>query len=94
VLVEALPGQAVQASLEIRSNQGRFFRYRARGVADEEGHARLVLPYATEPSPLPVSPPRTEALGAYRLEVAGRTRALRVSEQAVTSGEELRVSSY
>ena len=91
VVVEALPGQAVQASLQVRSNQGRLFRYRAVGLADDEGKARLVLPYATEPSALPLRPPRTEAMGAYRLEVAGQARALHVPEQAVVGGEQLRV---
>ena len=92
VMVEALPGQAVRASLQVRSNQGRLFRYQVLGVADDQGRARLVLPYATQPSALPLAPPRTEAVGAYRLEVADQARALHVSERAVIGGEQLRLS--
>ena len=46
--VVAEPGTRVVARVVVRSNQGRQFTYRNVTRADEQGWARLSLPYATE----------------------------------------------
>ena len=59
-VIEASPGESVEVSLNLRSNQGRAFDYTVQAVADENGEAVLLLPYSTdrELSPRPLVGPR------------------------------------
>jgi len=91
VVVEAPPGQHVEVSLELRSSQGRPFRYRATSQADAGGEAVLRLPYPTASPTSRDGSRRTEAVGGYRIRWTGQTQTLTVSEEAVLSGAELRV---
>ena len=91
LVIETGAGERVSLLLDLRSNQGRRFQYRAGAVADAKGEARLRVPYSTEVAPAPGAPRRTVALGLYRVESGGRVEALRVSEDAVLGGEEVRL---
>jgi asparagine N-glycosylation enzyme membrane subunit Stt3 len=91
VVVEAPPGRDVEVSLELRSSQGRPFRYRTVSQADAGGEAVLRLPYPTAAPTPPDGSRRTEAVGVYRIQWTGQTQTLGVSEEAVLSGAELRV---
>lgn len=91
VVVKAPVGQEVEVSLDLRSSQGRPFRYRAVAPADVKGEAVLRLPYATDVPTSRDGSRRTEAVGVYRIQRAGRVEPLKVSEEAVLSGAELRV---
>jgi asparagine N-glycosylation enzyme membrane subunit Stt3 len=87
--VEAEPGTRVVARVEVRSNQGRTFTYRNAARADEDGWARLSLPYATERPKGAGS--RFGAISLYRIQVGEHSRALRVNESDVAQGRVIRL---
>jgi hypothetical protein len=59
--------------------------------ADAKGEAVLRLPYATDAPTSHDGSRRTKAVGVYRIQRAGRVEPLKVSEEAVLSGAELRL---
>jgi asparagine N-glycosylation enzyme membrane subunit Stt3 len=83
--VAASPGDPVEASLMLATPTGRRFLYRARGVAEADGVARLRVPYATETD----SPVRPH--GPWRVEAGDDRRRVTVSERAVRLGERVPV---
>jgi dolichyl-diphosphooligosaccharide--protein glycosyltransferase len=85
--VELEPGARASASAEVVTAEGRRFRYRARGVADASGVARIRVPYASEGPP---GPARAQA--GWRIEAGGRLRCAEVSEEAVRRGAVVRVA--
>jgi hypothetical protein len=66
---------------------GRRFRYETQAVADESGHARLRVPYATG------SEGAVRALGPYRIALGDRERDVEVGEEDVASGRTIRVEA-
>jgi dolichyl-diphosphooligosaccharide--protein glycosyltransferase len=86
--VETEPGTRVVASAEVVTEGGRRFRYRARGVADASGVARIRVPYASQGPPGPAHAP-----AGWRIEAGGRPRCAAVSEEAVRTGKVVRVAA-
>jgi asparagine N-glycosylation enzyme membrane subunit Stt3 len=79
--VRASPGTAFSVELELQTNVGRRFVYRARTTADAAGVARLRVPYATD------TKAGTRALGPYRVEVGDEaTRSVSVRESEILAG--------
>jgi asparagine N-glycosylation enzyme membrane subunit Stt3 len=79
--LRASPGTVLFAELELETNIGRHFVYRARTTADAAGVARLRVPYATD------TEGPTRALAPYRVEVGeGATRSVDVRESEVRAG--------
>ena len=88
VLEAALePGARVSASALIVTEAGRRFTYRARGVADASGVARIRVPYPTEAT----GPAR--AHGPWRVSSGGSVRCARPSEREVREGASVPVGS-
>jgi dolichyl-diphosphooligosaccharide--protein glycosyltransferase len=83
---QARPGTRLSATLEVETNTGRRFTFRARSLADETGVARLRLPYATERS-LP-----TRATGPYRVRLGVRRYAVEATDQDVERGLRIRLA--
>ncbi|MEN8183273.1 MAG: hypothetical protein ABFS46_12145, partial [Myxococcota bacterium] len=82
--VRAPAGTPVSASVTLRTPLRRF-TWKAEGVADAEGVARIRVPYPTEGS----AP--TTALGSYRVEAGDVVRLAAVSEAEVRSGSTVRI---
>ncbi len=83
--VEAAPGTRVRASVTVGASSRRRFVHRTFAHADEEGLARLRVPYATA-SRTPAGP-----LGPYRI-VAGDARfEVEVGEEALLEGGRIAV---
>jgi hypothetical protein len=74
------PGAVVLAEVGLRTAGGFHFDFTAREVADAGGHARLRVPYASEPM-AGVDPD-----GAWRLRVGDRELRAVVSDAEVRSG--------
>jgi dolichyl-diphosphooligosaccharide--protein glycosyltransferase len=80
---EAEPGTAVTAELQIQTNTGRRFVYRARATADPHGVVRLRVPYATYATEQPGA---TRTMGLYRVTIANDVRFVPVLETEVQAG--------
>jgi hypothetical protein len=78
--VPAPPGAVVLAELGLQTAGGFRFDFAAREVADAGGHARLRVPYASEPM-AGVDPD-----GPWRLRVGERELRVAVSDAAIRSG--------
>jgi asparagine N-glycosylation enzyme membrane subunit Stt3 len=90
-VIEASPGEIVEVSLKLRSNQGRAFDYAAQAVADENGEAVLILPYSTDRGAFSETPRRTQAVAPYWVKRNDGTERLGVPESAVLTGAEVRM---
>jgi len=78
------PGAAVEASLDVETPTPRRFTQVARAIADDQGLARIRLPYPTRTT-LP-----TRALGPWRVDTGDGGRTLvDVTEEDVSSGRVL-----
>jgi dolichyl-diphosphooligosaccharide--protein glycosyltransferase len=84
---EAPAGTPLRASVSLITPTGRRFRYETQAVADESGHARLRVPYATG------SEGAVRALGPYRIALGDRERDVEVGEEDVASGRTIRVEA-
>lgn len=85
--VRGAPGSDVVATVSLLTPTGRKRQYRNAARVDDDGWARLVLPYSTEATQ------PTRARGPYRVRVAGVDHALRVSEAQVVEGEQVTLAS-
>jgi dolichyl-diphosphooligosaccharide--protein glycosyltransferase len=83
--VRAEPNARVSASLELKTNAGRRFVFRAAARADSRGIARLRVPYDTE------GRGPTRAAGRYHVTFEGRKALVAVRENDVASGAILRI---
>ena len=82
----AAPGERVEASLVLRTAQGRRHRYRAVAEADGEGRYVFVLPYSTEATPGSA----VQGEGDFTLVGArGGSGSLSIPERDVRAGSEL-----
>lgn len=84
--IEAEPGSAVEASVDVTTPLARRFRYVAHGVASEDGVARLRVPYASDAT-TPVRASR------WHVRADGATFDVAVPEQAVLRGESVRAGT-
>lgn len=87
----ASPNETVQIQTTILTGQGRSFEYSQSTTSDSEGRYELTVPYSTE-GPIPGETQfDTAPAGAYVISYGDTTREIRVSEEAVLKGEEVRV---
>jgi len=91
IRVMTAPGERIDLSLELQSNRGRRFTYRASARANDGGEAHLRVPYATDLRTRPGEPASTRPRGLYRIETRERVAALGVSESDVLEGGETRL---
>jgi asparagine N-glycosylation enzyme membrane subunit Stt3 len=79
----AAPGAAVEASLELRTQRGRSFRFVAHAAADANGRYELVLPYASG------ARGEIESAAHYELKSGGKVAEVPVAEEQVQRGEQV-----
>jgi asparagine N-glycosylation enzyme membrane subunit Stt3 len=85
----APPGTPVRAELELTTDVGRDFRYRAARRADITGVARIRVPYPTGTHG--AGSEWTHATGPYLVRVGGSTSRVDVTEDDVRRGAAIRV---
>lgn len=91
--VTAPPGTIVEARVALESPSGRRFPFRALATADDDGVARLRVPYPTESSTEPAAAAgRVRALAPYRVSAEERTWRVALSEAQVAGGARVRLS--
>ncbi|OFV66533.1 MAG: transmembrane oligosaccharyl transferase [Candidatus Syntrophoarchaeum butanivorans] len=79
-------------SVEIMTNQGRYFNYTQTARLSEDGKFHFTLPYSTE-GPLPGETRfDTMPTGPYLLEVGGVVREVHITERDVLEGKTLELS--
>lgn len=78
--IPAPPGTKVSITLGLVTPLDRRFVFELSTEADEDGRARLRVPYSTDV----VSP--VHATGPYRIQIADATYRLEVSEEAIHAG--------
>ncbi len=83
--IEAAPGTRVSAALTIEAPSGRHFTYVASGIAEDDGFARLRVPYSTA-SATPI-----HANGPYRIAAGDRLVRTHVNEADVLEGRRIAV---
>jgi dolichyl-phosphooligosaccharide-protein glycotransferase len=81
----AAASATLQAELQLRTNLGRSFLYRAEATAGADGVARLRVPYPT------VGSAPTRAVGPWQISLAGLRWSAEVTEGAVARGEVIRL---
>ncbi|MDI9394681.1 MAG: oligosaccharyl transferase, archaeosortase A system-associated [Euryarchaeota archaeon] len=87
----ASPNEAVNIKTTILTGQGRTFEYSQSTTSDSEGKYEFTVPYSTE-GPIPGETQfDTAPAGAYVVSYGNTTREVRVSEEAVLKGEEVKV---
>jgi dolichyl-diphosphooligosaccharide--protein glycosyltransferase len=85
VRIETAPEAEVRAEIPLVTPTGREFRFRTHMRASPTGLALLRLPYATSGNGA------VRALGPYRIEAAGESQQLAVSEEGVRTGHTIRL---
>lgn len=88
LVVPAPRGRPVRAGLELVTAEGRRFPWRAAATAGPDGVARLRIPYATD---APASSLAVRATGPVRVSAEGEAVEVRVPEEAVEQGRDVRV---
>ncbi|WP_410507575.1 oligosaccharyl transferase, archaeosortase A system-associated [Methanosarcina hadiensis] len=87
----ASPNETVNINTTILTGQGRTFEYSQSTTSDAEGRYEFTVPYSTE-GPIPGETQfDTAPAGAYVVSYGDTTREVRVSEEAVLNGEEVKV---
>ncbi|WP_410507576.1 oligosaccharyl transferase, archaeosortase A system-associated [Methanosarcina hadiensis] len=87
----ASPNETVNINTTILTGQGRTFEYSQSTTSDAEGRYEFTVPYSTE-GPVPGETQfDTAPAGAYVVSCGDTTREVRVSEEAVLNGEEVKV---
>jgi len=82
----AAPGSKVSARLPLVSNQGRVFTYESSVMAGKDGIFEMTLPYASSGGPYNVV-----AKEDYAIDVNGKTRRVKVTDEMVIGGREIYV---
>jgi dolichyl-diphosphooligosaccharide--protein glycosyltransferase len=87
----ASPNETVNINTTILTGQGRTFEYSQSTTSDSEGGYEFTVPYSTE-GPIPGETQfDTAPAGAYVVSYGDTTKEVRVSEEAVLNGEEIKV---
>ncbi|KKG37754.1 oligosaccharyl transferase [Methanosarcina mazei] len=85
------PNETVNINTTILTGQGRTFEYSQSTSSDSEGRYEFIVPYSTE-GPIPGETQfDTAPTGAYVVSYGDTTTEVRVSEEAVLNGEEIKV---
>ena len=77
----------VEASLGLRTRQGRSFRFVARAATDADGRYLLVLPYASGTRGEVESAAHYEVHEVHDVQSGGRMAEVSVTEEQVQRGE-------
>jgi dolichyl-diphosphooligosaccharide--protein glycosyltransferase len=87
----ASPNETVKISATILTGQGRTFEYSQSTTSDSEGKYEFTVPYSTEGPISGETQFDTAPSGPYKLSYSDATKEVRVSEEAVLNGEEVKV---
>ncbi|MDP4228701.1 MAG: oligosaccharyl transferase, archaeosortase A system-associated, partial [Bacteroidota bacterium] len=85
------PNDTVKLSTTVRTGQGRNFGYTQSTTADSQGRYTFTVPYSTEGPIAGETNFDTAPSGPYVLSYGNTTKEVRVSEEAVLKGEEIKV---
>ena len=87
----APPNETVKINARILTGQGRTFDYLQSTTSDSEGRYQFTVPYSTD-GPMPGQTRfDTAPSGPYALSYGDTTKEVRISEEAVLKGEEIKV---
>ncbi|NLU58255.1 MAG: hypothetical protein GXX12_12645, partial [Methanosarcina thermophila] len=81
----------VKISATILTGQGRTFEYTQSTTADSQGRYEFTVPYSTEGPIEGETQFDTAPVGPYVVSYGNTTKEVRVSEEAVLNGEEIKV---
>jgi dolichyl-diphosphooligosaccharide--protein glycosyltransferase len=87
----ASPNEGVNINTTILTGQGRTFEYSQSTTSDSEGRYEFTVPYSTDGPVSGETQFDTAPAGAYVVSYGDTTREVRVSEEAVLKGEEVKV---
>ncbi|RXA19357.1 oligosaccharyl transferase, archaeosortase A system-associated [Methanosarcina sp. MSH10X1] len=87
----ASSNEIVKISTTILTGQGRTFEYTQSTTADSAGRYEFTVPYSTEGPIAGETQFDTAPVGPYVVSYGDTTREVRVSEEAVLNGEEIKV---
>jgi len=87
----ASPNESVKINTTILTNQGRTFEYSQSTTADSQGRYEFTVPYSTEGPIAGQTQFDTAPSGSYVLSYGDTTKEVKVSEEAVLKGEEIKV---
>ncbi|MDD1758371.1 MAG: oligosaccharyl transferase, archaeosortase A system-associated [Methanotrichaceae archaeon] len=87
---KAAPGTEVTIALPVMTNKNRGFVYRQSNTTDSNGEFTLVVPYSTEGPLLNGTNFDTIPIGPYQLSVGDKTYEVRVPEDYVLNGGEIK----
>ncbi|MCO5383575.1 MAG: oligosaccharyl transferase, archaeosortase A system-associated [Methanosarcina barkeri] len=87
----ASSNETVKINATILTGQGRTFNYSQSTTSDSEGRYQFTVPYSTEGPIAGQTQFDTAPSGPYVLSYGGTTKEVRISEEAVLKGEEIKV---
>jgi oligosaccharyl transferase (archaeosortase A-associated) len=87
----ASSNETVKISTTILTGQGRTFEYKQSTTADPQGRYEFTVPYSTEGPIAGETQFNTAPSGPYVLSYGDTTKEVRVNEEAVLKGEEIKV---
>ncbi len=87
----ASSNETVKISTAILTGQGRIFEYTQSTTADPQGRYEFTVPYSTDGPIAGETQFDTAPSGPYVLSYEDTTKEVRVSEEAVLKGEEIKV---
>ncbi|MDY9926089.1 oligosaccharyl transferase, archaeosortase A system-associated [Methanosarcina sp.] len=87
----ASPNEGVNINTTILTGQGRTFEYSQSTTSDSGGRYEFTVPYSTEGPVSGETQFDTAPSGPYVISYGDTTREIRVGEEAVLKGEELKV---
>jgi dolichyl-phosphooligosaccharide-protein glycotransferase len=87
----ASPNETVKISTTILTGQGRAFEYSQSTTSDSQGRYEFTVPYSTEGPISGETQFDTAPSGPYIVSYGDTTKEVRVNEEAVLKGEEVKV---
>jgi dolichyl-diphosphooligosaccharide--protein glycosyltransferase len=87
----ASPNEAVKISATIITGQNRTFEYSQSTTSDSQGRYGFTVPYSTDGSIPGGTQFDTAPSSPYKLSYGNTTKEVRVKEEAVLKGEEIKV---
>ncbi|HWQ49512.1 MAG TPA: oligosaccharyl transferase, archaeosortase A system-associated, partial [Methanosarcina sp.] len=87
----ASPNETVKIDTTILTNQGRTFEYSQSTTVDSQGRYEFTVPYSTDGPIADETQFDTEPSDPYVLSYGDTTKEVRVNEEAVLKGEEIKV---
>jgi len=87
----ASPNEGVNINTTILTGQGRTFEYSQSTISDSDGRYEFTVPYSTEGPVSGETQFDTAPSGPYVISYGDTTREVRVGEEAVLRGEEVKV---